>query len=957
MRLRLLFLLLIISLNSFAQSETHSKDKRQAVIDSLKVQFRDLYFKNPDAALRYVNNALPHLNNDPLIKRWKNHFKGTYYFNQQNADSCIKYYNEALKNLDFKTDPILFNESHILLSQVYVAKRDFLRAKNHLTIVEKKLEENYLDNPSLYINLYRAFGNYYNDTFESKMAIEYYLKALDLLEVNPDNDKTTVNVFVNLGELFFRLNEKDKAESYFLKGRNLAKKINFDYGYHFCNLNLIEKNLSKNYYTVENLSELQNAEEFFTKINAIPYVLRCKNLMGDIYFNRLEFKKAENTYLNALAYAKTYNDKNAILSNLINLANSYRKQGKIDVAIDNLQEALTLSEEIKDNLAKSNILYLLSNSYKMENKFELAHEYLSRYKVLNDSINYIEKEKEVKEIEAKYQSEKQEKEIQLLKAENELIEQQKHNQRNLLLGGIGITTLAGLFLFFLYRNRKKTNRKLKELDEFKSKLFANISHEFRTPLTLISGYSQKRLEHENLPTQDKHELLTIYRNSNRLEELVNQMLDLAKLESGHLKMDYIQGDLTVLLKSIATSFQYIASEKSIDYIIDVENLGQRIYDIDIIEKITTNLLSNAFKYSPEKGMVIIEAQSKPNSIRLFVKNTTVELTKEQVQYIFNRFYQVNENSTGVGIGLSLVKELVELSKGDINVSQFQGMLVFEVTLPIQKVESKNTTVVNSFQELHTEESLNDNLMLIIEDNADIRALIKELFKDDFKVLEAENGLNGWNVAIEQVPNIIITDVKMPEMDGFVLTSKLKSDERTSHIPIILLTAKVEDQDKYQGLETGADDYILKPFKANHLQARVKNLINIREKLKSRYTQELILIPKDISLTNVDELFLQKLQKILDENLTESTFNVQDFSSALGMSRMQLHRKLKALTGLTATEFIRSQRLKLAAELLKKSDANISEIGYTVGFNDHSYFAKCFKEAYGCSPTDYVKKHQ
>ncbi|MCB0469768.1 MAG: response regulator, partial [Flavobacteriaceae bacterium] len=291
------------------------------------------------------------------------------------------------------------------------------------------------------------------------------------------------------------------------------------------------------------------------------------------------------------------------------------------------------------------------------------------------------------------------------------------------------------------------------------------------------------------------------------------------------------------------------------------------------------------------------------------------------------------------------------------VSQGQGRLVFEVVLPLKIVDDIGNTETETKASTLGDETSDDNVMLIIDDNADIRALVKELFKSTYQIVEAKNGEQGLKLAAEHVPNIIISDVMMPEMDGYELTSKLKTDERTSHIPVILLTARVEDQDKYKGLETGADDYILKPFKSNELKARVSNLITIREKLKARYTQELILVPKDFAITNLDEIFLRKLQDIMENHLVEPDFNVQEFSEAVGMSRMQLHRKLKALTGLTATEFIRSQRLKLAAELLKKSDANISEIGYMVGFNDHSYFTKCFKEAYGCSPTDYVKKHQ
>lgn len=244
---------------------------------------------------------------------------------------------------------------------------------------------------------------------------------------------------------------------------------------------------------------------------------------------------------------------------------------------------------------------------------------------------------------------------------------------------------------------------------------------------------------------------------------------------------------------------------------------------------------------------------------------------------------------------------------------------------------------------------------MVDDHEDIRAFIKSVFKNNYQVVEAIDGEVGVEKAIELVPDIIISDVMMPKLNGFQLSETLKQDERTCHIPIILLTAKTEDADRFIGLETGADDYITKPFKTKALETRVKNLINSRLKLRERYSQELVLKPTDIAISNFDAKFLEKVNSVIDENITEPTFSAEDFSKSVGMSRMQLHRKLKALTGLSATEFVRSQRLKLAADLLKKTDANVSEIGYSVGFNDHSYFTKCFKEMYGCSPTEFISK--
>lgn len=247
------------------------------------------------------------------------------------------------------------------------------------------------------------------------------------------------------------------------------------------------------------------------------------------------------------------------------------------------------------------------------------------------------------------------------------------------------------------------------------------------------------------------------------------------------------------------------------------------------------------------------------------------------------------------------------------------------------------------------------IVLVVEDNEDVRTLIGNSLQSDFRIIEAVDGADGIDAAIKWIPDLIISDIMMPGIDGIELCQRLKNDERTSHIPIVMLTAKAGDEDQYKGLSSGADAYVTKPFKMKLLKTRVAKLVESRKLLRDRYSQEVILKPKDIAITDVDEQFLGRVQDVMDKNLTQSQFNAQKFSEAVGMSRMQLHRKLKALTGLSATEFVRSQRLKLAAGLLQSSSANVSDIGYQVGFNDPSYFTRCFKEAYGCSPKEYSQK--
>ncbi|MEZ4858684.1 MAG: response regulator [Flavobacteriaceae bacterium] len=544
----------------------------------------------------------------------------------------------------------------------------------------------------------------------------------------------------------------------------------------------------------------------------------------------------------------------------------------------------------------------------------------------------------------------------------------------MLLGGLGITTLTGIFLFFLYRNRQKTNRRLKELDTAKSNFFTNISHEFRTPLTLISAPIEKKLENEHLSAEDRQDFEMVRRNATRLLNLVDQLLDLAKLESGNVSLKVRNGNINLLLQSIAASFEHKAATQSISYHISIAAPEKAWYDADVLEKIVVNLVSNAFKYVTPKGQVRFAAESRNERIVIQIENDGEIFGNTSLEEVFNRFFQKEEHREGVGVGLALVKELVSLYHGTITVKNTaQSTVLFEVILPCSQKDFSETeinfdaekpkttaapSIENDLEIFDSEEALVEEetpILLIIEDNNDIRAFMKSLFIKEYRVLEAADGEEGIVKALETVPDIIISDIMMPKITGLALCETLKKDERTSHIPIILLTAKAEEEAQYQGLETGADDYIVKPFNSKLLDTKVRNMVASRKHLRERYSQEVILKPKNIAISRIDEQFIEKVQRTMDAHLMNPDFSAEDFSAQVGMSRMQLHRKLKALTGLTTSELIRNERLKMAAVLLKESDIQISEVCYQVGFNNPSYFAKCFKETYGCLPSEYSHK--
>ncbi|WP_298898958.1 two-component regulator propeller domain-containing protein [uncultured Psychroserpens sp.] len=537
-----------------------------------------------------------------------------------------------------------------------------------------------------------------------------------------------------------------------------------------------------------------------------------------------------------------------------------------------------------------------------------------------------------------------------------------------LLIGLGV---FAIFSYFKFKWKLETQvrlehaetERLKQLDEFKTKLYTNISHEFRTPLTLISGPIDQQLSRKALDPKDRKELNLVKQNANRLLNLVNQMLDLSLIDSGQLRLQVEKGNLNVLLKQIIAAFQYKANNKHIHINSRIENLTTAWYDVDLIEKIASNLLSNAIKYAPEHTEIIIDANVLDTSLVLSIINVNTSISKKDFEKLFQRFYQDNEASDGVGVGLALVKELVNLSKGNITTNTVdQNKVQFTVTLPISKsaftsseikTETRNQIALDVLDN-NLNKNHDDPLLLIVEDDKDIRAFVSSIFKNNYQIIEAENGKTGIEVALQHIPDIIISDIMMPIQDGIALCNTLKYNELTSHVPIILLTAKVGEENEIEGLKTGADAYITKPFNSEKLQLRVKKLIENRQQLQKHFSKDFTINP-EISITSTEAEFLKRLKLVLDEKITNTDFTSEAFSEAMHMSRTQLHRKLKAIVNMSTSEFIRAQRLKLSIDLLKKSDATISEIAYQIGFNTPSYFIKCFKDTYNCTPNEYLSK--
>lgn len=510
----------------------------------------------------------------------------------------------------------------------------------------------------------------------------------------------------------------------------------------------------------------------------------------------------------------------------------------------------------------------------------------------------------------------------------------------------------------------KETERLKKIDELKTKLYTNISHEFRTPLTLIKGPIDNQLKKKNIDKKDRKELYLVKQSANRLLNLVNQMLDLSMVDSGQQKLNVSRGNLVHLLKQLVEAFQYQTKDKNLNLRVNLGELENVWFDKDVVEKIISNLLSNAIKYAPENGEINFSASQNNGTLIFSIINQTSSVTLENLSNLFKRFYQDDEASDGVGVGLALVKELVNLSRGNIVANNIgDNRIQFSVTLPATKnafteeeIQIKNISskAVNTVVENEIASKQDKTKLLIVEDNTDIKDFIVSLFKDSFVIITAKNGQEGIDKTLEKLPDIVISDIMMPVKDGIELCLEIKTNKLTSHIPVVLLTAKVGEENEIKGYKTGADAYITKPFSSEKLKLIVSQLIETRKKLEAYYSKTFNINP-ELAITSTENDFLKDLQKVLEEHITDTSFTSEKFSKLMLMSRTQLHRKLNAIVGMSTSEFIRSQRLKLAKKLLQESDSSISEIAYQVGFNTPSYFNKCFKEVYGTTPKEYITK--
>jgi signal transduction histidine kinase/ligand-binding sensor domain-containing protein/AraC-like DNA-binding protein len=525
------------------------------------------------------------------------------------------------------------------------------------------------------------------------------------------------------------------------------------------------------------------------------------------------------------------------------------------------------------------------------------------------------------------------------------------------------------------RLEKIVTDSLRNIDLLKSRFFANISHEFRTPLTLILGQIESVMR-ETKKAKDKNKLKIADRNAKRLLTLINQLLDLSKIEAGSMELKADTFNIIPFLKNLFYSFETLAEDHRIKlkFETNADFIPVKL-DPDKMEKVFYNLISNALKFTPGPGEIAVQLRMiNETEVNIRIRDTGIGIHSKQLRYIFDLFYQADSSTTrkneGTGIGLALAKELVSLHHGNITVKSEEGIgTEFVITLPLsnevpadERAEvlvpheiSSPDVVLPDFPEKKFRVTMPDStstkeIILVVEDNRDVRSFICEHLKHKYRLLEASNGVEGWQLAQETIPDLIITDVMMPRMDGFQFCRRVRGDEKTSHIPIIILTAKAGIENKIEGLETGIDAYLTKPFSIKELKVRVKHLIRLRQQLRKRFSKSTIIKSSEVTEASVDQVFIEKVIRFIEERFGDETFGIEEVASHMHMSISQLNRKLNALINQPAGKLIRSLRLQRAADLLKQNAGSVAEICYRVGFNDQAYFSRAFKKQFGYSPT-------
>ncbi|WP_461587162.1 ATP-binding protein [Winogradskyella sp.] len=975
--------ILIFGLIFISVQQTYSQAKLDSLLNVLETQKQDtnkvksyeqayilLRYQDHKQARKYVNEGLKLASKlDYKIGILNSYLAiGEYYETRGQQDSALVSYIKAQSIAQVINNREGLLEALVGHSSALSSLQRLNEADSITNLGIEMANKHPIDSLSLvYFYMILSNTSYFRNDYEQ--SIIYDQKALNYNASDYDKRSKTL---LNIASTFKVLSNFEKTDNY-LKEALINAKLSPNNERLLALIRLEMAGLK-----VE-LKDYKAAKEYyslalihFENVNDQLMMVELYNSLGKTNRELSAYNLAIENYTKSLELLKSINSPNSEAYTYYNLGLTYLKKRDYKKAESNLLKALAEFSELQNTNMETWSMSKLSNLYAATNDYKKAYKYLEQVKKSDDSLYATTTEQNIAEIEEKYQNNKKQKEIDLLNAKNQIAQLEIDKQtgfRNYLIIAAILLVLLIAVIYNRYQIKHKANAKLKELDSVKTNFFTNISHEFRTPLTLIlSPLQQLRKEELNKEALDNIDI--IQQNATRLTELTNQLLELSKLEAGSLELAISQDNLNKFMRVLCASFESLASAQNIRLITELNEVPELAYfDGDKVQKIINNLLSNAFKFTSTEGEVAITAKQHGNRLAIAVRDTGKGISEEDQKQLFNRFYQSSSNTVntaGTGVGLTLAKELAQLHKGDISINSIEGegaTFIFE--FPYDKASYSNENLVSSTATSNTDTRQRSNQVidtnvetsdesktqiLVVEDNPDLRAHISNLLKDSYNVLNAINGKIGLELAIKAVPDLIITDLMMPEMDGIQLNEAIKNNENTSHIPVILLTAKADRDTKLESLKTGADDFLVKPFDNEELFIRVENMISQRKKLQEKYTQTITLSPSKITIQSKEEAFLKKALEVVDANISNSEFTVELFQQEIGMSRMQLHRKLKALTNFSSSEFIRDIRLQRAADLLTDNNLNVSEVAYSCGFNSVSYFTQCFTQKFGVNPS-------
>jgi signal transduction histidine kinase/DNA-binding response OmpR family regulator/predicted GH43/DUF377 family glycosyl hydrolase/Tfp pilus assembly protein PilF len=1007
---------------------------------------------------------------------------GTALINTYNRLAIAYAFNDEKRSLDYATKALaLSNEMHYpegrAMALYCMGTRSFLLDDYSEALVKWLASLRIYDSLEMYSEMgaiQSKISEIHTRVRSLELAIEYDRKALAAYQHIKDT-ANMLKTMIYLGYHLLNTGDRAGALETFRKRLDLIKKKEYE--------TLADAYAYIGHCYVEN--NLDSAMHLFNKSLSI---LRAKAPLNTHWVIHLManacFAAGPEHYGEAGKYFQMLNDtywrerrNPGNVRMLLDIAEFYLATGRYDECRRYLDAALPLSKlwlskllkhrlsstgklhydwALKSDLERAHMIW-----YRLDSTLHRETSSLRHYKLAilyRDSVINEKERLQWAMLQGQYNTERAQNRVSMLEKENEVKSLEVRQTRTVLFIIMGLVMIVVIATYLYFRQRKiKADHermvseerlmhklelekveadKLKELDHMKSRFFADISHEFRTPLTLIMRPIEKLLT-KPYDEKDKKDLNVAIKYVKSLQNLINNLLTLSRIESGKMQLRASEMNIVKLVKGYFQAFESLGKQKnlSLKFLFDAEEIDAYI-DKEKFEQILNNLLSNAFKFTPEGGRIIVEVSSPQSAlgspfnaehhspshhgttaprhhdtisphhhITISIKDSGPGIAPEHLAHIFDRFYRVEDQggySEGTGIGLALTKELVELHHGTITVeSEVGNGTTFIITLPLGKDHLKEEEIAQSTEPRAQESgirhpgsgiedpasgiqdqasSIQDQassiqdpdtdhqslvtshqspILLIVEDNIDMREYIREYFEHDFRIIEAAEGAEGFAKAVEQTPDFIISDVMMPGMDGNEFCRKIKSDMRTSHIPVILLTARASKESRIEGLETGADDFITKPFDGDELQVRVRNLLAQRKKVsemlerKIRRTHSAFRIDfTDSGITSMDEQFLQKAIIILKEQHADPEFNAQKFSPAIGLSIAQLNRKIKALTGQTTGDFIRTFRLLRAAELMKKKSGTVAETAYDVGFSSPSYFTECFHEHFGVTPSEY-----